>query len=332
MNETNSLNFLFSLNSLFITFLLIIQNINLSLCATCAKDTLISDTKCFNNVLKFDSKKYRAGHFVTYKNGDMIAEFSDDGALGDNTVGYSRIFYGLKENGRYYFPDESPIWEIQNIGKIDNARGRYESLNLLVVKEDDLTRENEFLFSTSSYDSLTELHIISNKTYTYAKTTSFVGKEIYSFQYPMVEVKYNDKIFYFIGITFVRLTDRHGDSIYIKKFGFNSFSLSDINTYNSKTLTLEDNYDNRIFHMFAIEEFESLIVFYLKKTNNDIYLIFKSYDYDLGLHGGENNIDKITIVANDNSKGEEKDGVFFKSVGLPGNKRGFAYYKRLSIF
>ena len=48
----------------------------------------------------------------------------------------------------------------------------------------------------------------------------------------------------------------------------------------------------------------------------------------MGLHGGENNVDKITIVENDgNSKGEEKDGVFFKSVELPDNQRAFAYYR-----
>ena len=60
----------------------------------------------------------------------MIVEFSDDNG---NSDGFSRIFYGLKKDGRYYFPNNSPTYEIDNIGNIGNARGRYESLNQLVV-------------------------------------------------------------------------------------------------------------------------------------------------------------------------------------------------------
>ena len=104
--------------------------INISFSTGYTKNALITDTTCFNDVLKFDSKYYRAGHFVTYKNGDMIVEFSDDNG---NSDGFSRIFYGLKKDGRYYFPNNSPTYEIDNIGNIGNARGRYESLNQLVV-------------------------------------------------------------------------------------------------------------------------------------------------------------------------------------------------------
>ena len=175
---------------IFITKILILVNIiNFSYCSICSQKDKISNKTCFNDVLIFDNKKYRAGHFVTYKNGDMIAEFSDDG--GSTTDGYARIFYGLKTNGRYYFPNENPTFEIENIGIIDGDRGRYESLNEIVVTEDDLTKENEFLFSTSSYGSLTELHMINNRTYIYTKTNTFFGEMIFSFQYSMVEVEYN---------------------------------------------------------------------------------------------------------------------------------------------
>ena len=81
------------------TTIIMLNLINITFCSGCAKDTLITNVTCFNDLLKFD--KYRAGHFVTYKNGDMIAEFSDDGD-GDE-YGFLRIFYGLKQNGRYLF-------------------------------------------------------------------------------------------------------------------------------------------------------------------------------------------------------------------------------------
>ena len=183
----------------FIKIFILANIINFSKCSICSKKNKIFNKTCFNDVLRFDNKNYRAGHFITYKNGDMIEEFSDDGYL--TTDGYARIFYGLKSNGRYYFPNENPTFEIENIGNVDGNRGRYESLNQIVVTEDDLTKQNEFLFSISSYGSLTELHMINNKTYTFTKTNTFVGETIFSFQYSMVEVEYNSKIFYFIGFT-----------------------------------------------------------------------------------------------------------------------------------
>ena len=231
------------------TTIIMLNLINITFCSGCAKDTLITNVTCFNDLLKFD--KYRAGHFVTYKNGDMIAEFSDDGD-GDE-YGFLRIFYGLKQNGRYYFPNETPTREF-NVTKIDQARGRYESINLLVVLEDDAQRNKEYLFSTSSYGSLTELHDMENQDYTCDKTISFMGKSIFSFQYSMVEVEKDNTIFYFIGFTHSSSTEEKGDRLDIKKFGFTSFDLNTYNSYNSKQITIEDNIDNRIIDLFVLDD------------------------------------------------------------------------------
>ena len=78
----------------FVIILTFSNIISSSHCSTCSSKNSIFYTTCFNDVLKFDNKNYRAGHFVTYKNGDMIAEFSDDN---DNSDGFSRLFYGLKK-------------------------------------------------------------------------------------------------------------------------------------------------------------------------------------------------------------------------------------------
>ena len=268
---SNPNNFPFQNNLIFFLIsLLLFSNILIfSKCSTCSRDNSIYLKTCFNDVLLFNNKKYRAGHFVTYKNKDMIAEFSDDGGLSGVNDGFSRIFYGLKSNGRYYFPNESPTWEISNIGNIGSARGRYESFNMIVYTEDDLKRENEILFSISSYNSLTELHFINNKTYTYTKTTSFVSRTLFSFQYNMVEVEYNNKIFYFIAFTHSSSDERNGDLIDIKKFGFKSFSFSDYNSYSNKVETIKDNHDDRIVHLFVLKNFTTLGLLYDRKIDND---------------------------------------------------------------
>ena len=105
MKSRNIFPIYFQFKSFLFILIILILKINLSYSTGCTKNALITDTSCFNDVLIFNSKHYRAGHFVTYKNGDMIVEFSDDGGDSD---GFSRIFYGLKSNGRYYFPNNSP--------------------------------------------------------------------------------------------------------------------------------------------------------------------------------------------------------------------------------
>ena len=299
------------LNTIFILLVFIVNTINIIYCSdSCPKGVSIDTKTCFNDVLKFDSSKYRAGHFVTYKSKDMIVEFSDDD-MSDQSYGYKRIFYGLKENGRYYFPNESPIWEITNIGCLGNICGRYESLNLLVVVKNDKERKNEFLFSTSSYDSLTELHIIHNKTYIYKKTSDFMEKNIFSFQYSMVEAEKNNEIFYFIGFTHSSDGEQKGDRLDIKKIGFNSFDLNNITYY--KTLTIDYNIDNRIVHLFTLKDFEILVLVYI---TNDRYLKFKFYDYDLTEKGTEQNLFSITMEL-EGENARDRNGVFFKSVELP---------------
>ena len=51
-----------------------------------------------NGIIVFDSDHYRAGNFAINKNNDMFIEYSYQN---------KRLFYGLQQNGRYYFKDES---------------------------------------------------------------------------------------------------------------------------------------------------------------------------------------------------------------------------------
>ena len=70
-------------------------------CRECKNIQDLTNTDCFNDVIKFDHDTWRAGHASTNKKGDMIIEFSLN--PGDSK---KRLFYGLKKNGRYYFPNE----------------------------------------------------------------------------------------------------------------------------------------------------------------------------------------------------------------------------------
>ena len=67
-------------------------------CEECGSINLITNSDCFNNVLYIggQDKIYRAGHFAINTKGDLIVEYSSN---------QYRLFYGLKKNGKFFFPN-----------------------------------------------------------------------------------------------------------------------------------------------------------------------------------------------------------------------------------
>ena len=65
----------------------------------CSLGISLDDTTCFNGIIKLNHINYRAGHFASNKNNDLIIEYSGDPPAG------KRLFYGLKLNGRGFFND-----------------------------------------------------------------------------------------------------------------------------------------------------------------------------------------------------------------------------------
>ena len=136
----------------FIFFLIIFLNIlKKSIQATSCKDNkAITNTDCFTNVLIFNDKNWRAGHSALNKDGLFILEFSRDQNSG------SRLFYALKPNGRYYFPNESPTKEIE-LAEKNNIVARYESMNYFVSLKTDTNKEKEYFLSISTYSCFMEI-------------------------------------------------------------------------------------------------------------------------------------------------------------------------------
>ena len=97
---------IYYINIIFLLFF----NLHLIYCEDiqCKSDKSLQNKNCFNNLLIFNNKKYRAGHFATKKNGDLIIEFSED----NHRFNCSRLFYGLKRDGQYYFDNNMPTYEL----------------------------------------------------------------------------------------------------------------------------------------------------------------------------------------------------------------------------
>ena len=168
-----------------ITILCFINNIFSQRCQNGL--TISIDTNCYTAVLFFNNKNYIFGHFAINNKGDMIVEYSDDN---------SRLFYGLKANGRPFFDTENNIKELA-IQNGNDATQRYESNNIFIYLEDDIKKEKGYLFSASSYISTTELHDLENGDYKVKLTHNFMGIRIYGYIFSLLQAKQNNKNIYF---------------------------------------------------------------------------------------------------------------------------------------
>ena len=135
--------------------------------------------------IKFDQKNYRAGHAVSNNKGELFIEYSLDAASKE------RLFYGLKKNGRYYFENESPFRHF-NASNPENAdqNGRYESKNIILHFKGDTSKQKEYIFSTSIYKTVTELHDLETGISKYWDTSAFWKIiEIFSYEINLFELK-----------------------------------------------------------------------------------------------------------------------------------------------
>ena len=133
---------------------------------------------CDYNIIVFNSHEYRAGHFAFNSNGDMIIEYSKDNY---------RLFYGLKNNGKYYFENATKEILIDNNG---NDAKRYESKNIFI----SINNTNiQYLFSIGAYTSMTELHNFESDDYLIKSTYDFLGNTIYSYIFSLLEIDNENK-------------------------------------------------------------------------------------------------------------------------------------------
>ena len=154
----------------YILFIIVLSFFIQTVCNTCSSGSKIEEgSSCFNEIIIIGDG-YRAGQFTTRSDGVLFIEYSS---------GSSRLFYSLQPNGRGTFENDNSIYILSDIKKAyrkdkdnnDNnieVKERYESKNTLVQIENDSSKE--YIFSVSSYYSLTELHYFDSNNNNNHKT------------------------------------------------------------------------------------------------------------------------------------------------------------------
>ena len=276
---------------------------------SCTSDMTIGTESCYNSLKIFNIEYYRSGHFAINKNGDMIVEYSFNS---------SRLFYGLKNDGKLYYPNEIKEVEIESETIPRENRTRYEALNLFVSLYDDINRDKEYLISMSSYVTILELFDIENNNYYIYPATDFFEHQngTYSYIFQLLETKYNNKNVYFC--TYITLINnetliKEKNIIWIKRFGLSdtNFGLTE-----EKKISIEYNEITRITSSILYDNFHILAVFY--RPDEEYKLRVNLYDYELEI--------KNSLMVSDFIEPSYGNGHYFKACILKEGYTGFIYF------
>ena len=274
---------LYSKNNLSLLFIVIfLAELKLFNFTTCkSKDDFNSKT-CFNDIIKFNNKKYTNGYICTNNKNILAIEYSDE------STGNSRLFYSLKENGRGFFQNEKSIKEIDlNSDKFHEGKkiiGRYESINSFVSLESDIKKEKEYLLSISSDLSLSELHDIENDTYQQWTTTDFLNikdenRYIFSLRFSFLEWK-NTNIYFLVYIPYGGIDSQGKDisnSYTINKFSFKKEN-GVIKVNHLKKVEDNSMYNSRVVSATIVDMYDVLVVAYIKEERSKLTLKFYNDD------------------------------------------------------
>ena len=118
----------------------------------------ISNRYCFNSVSIFNQKKYQINNFAKNINEDFTIQLSEYSNYGDETN--FRLFYGLTNEGRYLFKNESSYSNEFNINIDEDTfydndfyyiNPIKDSKNLFVNIKNTPNKKYQYLFSTLFY-------------------------------------------------------------------------------------------------------------------------------------------------------------------------------------
>ena len=244
---------------------------------------------------KYENMK---GRFSMNKNGDLILEYSAHN---------SRIFYGIKKDGKGFFNGEY-------IKIIDDIGGnRYEGVNSF-VSLNNTDSYSQYLISFAAYDSIVELYdiekdISNSENYVNKSTVEVLGNQINSYVSSLIELN-NDKNEYILFYIY--------DGKYIiQKFAISQLSLDNILI---KKINTDPEYtevvNNRMIDGILLND-ELILVFFLKSTEYYVNI----FDFDLNNRLNTYHIDTITGY-------ENEVGLFAKCINLKDYYVFFLYYTK----
>ena len=273
------LNKLIEMNS-FIIFIIFLSNLESFYCPGDEKKPVppsephfifsLNDANYFNNIIMFDNNKYYSSNCAINENGDIILEL-----FGESKSSSSRLFYGLTNDGRYFFSNQSSYTQEINVNLNEGVYefGYYNpnSLNLFVSIENDPNSNNQYLFSINSYYSVVELLKLNDDyiTHYYWNFKDFFRlneNSKFQYDYSLFEVK--NEATYFIAFVPKEIVNQNIlNEKFIIQFKFNSFNKGAYEEI--KNIVFNEYNEKRIINVFYMDDRNNLVVFYEQFESGD---------------------------------------------------------------
>ena len=275
-------------------------------------------TQELNNIINIGIPNFQYINFASFSNGDMILETSSN-IYNNNT----KIFYGIKNNGRGYFEDpktqEENYFYSLNINQSNNGIiKKNESENLIIQEANNQINTKEYLISIPKGDSYVEIIDFENNIIYQKEVTDFTDIDIISEEgNSFIPLFYNNSqcyLFCFIG----KNNSMSSYSFILQIHKFNS-----INKFENEKTKINEIINNQT--IILLKSFAGISCF--KTENEKIMCFFYSNDYyiievyNLSL----NFLDQLSIYGynDDNSITP-----FCKCIHLKGEVGVFAYYSK----
>ena len=285
----------------------------------------LNNIDCFNEIIKFDSKKYRANNFAQNKNGDIILELTELKEDNNNELSSSKLFYGITKEGYPLFKKETSFTheiQITNDNELLNDNQYDNSINLFISLKNDLNKENEYLFSINSHN----LNEDNNIYYIWSFNNFFNLNYDYneSFRLELFEIK--EKNEYIIAfLPKFNVTEEIKDLNFIIHFRFVSF---DENAYEEINTIKYNNYIyNIIYNVLSLNDY--FVVLTLRKdeqNSNERYIyyhyILQFFNYDADFSSPSKEIEFSTSFY----PTEDDEKTFFKSIYIENEYVLFFFY------
>ena len=270
----------------------------------CTINNTIIRTQFPNNIIIVGEISFRYLNFITFSNKDMIFETSSF------PMNNKRIFYGLKQNGRYYFKksnseEETPFYYLI----ADNTQeGKLESINYNLM-----INKKEYIISIGRLESYTELFNFDTNKIVSKKSNELIGYSQYNMRPNLILIDKEDNTFIFSSLAY----DNGVFSGIIFQFDLNpntnSISISDTDKIVIK------NCFGEIASCFFVEAIEVVICFYgcIKDGKEGYYIL--AYDDDL------DEVTKEFFIPEGFNK-----ALYFYSIYFRENAGAFIYYQTIS--
>jgi hypothetical protein len=244
-----------------------------------------------------------------------------------------RLFYGLRENGRFLFKDENSNeypYLIFNISGEEGNQKKFDSESFFIQLSNSgrSKEENEYYLSVAKDDLYTEIFDFENKSENnnFKRTMELFGSKIYSDRWSIIRLvgSEDDKKNY--NYLFAAINKKENENefkLYLKKIYFNYKLLSKFNiTDETKEIECKEN---KMVSCFQTDK-GKIVCFYRAKSKEEeeededlTYYTISAFDYDFS------DEDTIQIEESNSSL------AFYKGIHLKEEVGFFLYFLGIEL-